>query len=285
MPAISLVFGGISIILLAAYRFLFRTGRLPNEPNEIPTWLPFFGHAFTFAKDKRSFYRWASNKNHEQPFSALIGGRKHYIFHDPADVAAIHKQGKSLHIRGFVRFIYISIWGFTKRDADKMWDIKPEWHRIDTDWLLQPEKNQVITEKYFTKLEEQLTKLDQRIEASPNKAVNEAGLKAVVDLEGKATVQTMYGETTLELNPGLLDDLTIMVRDGFWGLMFRAPKFLYRKSYDARERLIVAFANLIENIDTRKDVSTYIAERTKYLNSHGISPMTQGADLLRTMFA
>jgi hypothetical protein len=76
-----------------------------------------------------------------------------------------------------------------------------------------------------------------------------------------------------------------MVRDGFWGLMFRAPKFLYRKSYDARERLILAFANLIENIDTRKDVSTYIAERTKYLNSHGISPMTQGADLLRTMFA
>jgi hypothetical protein len=126
MPAISLVLGGISILLLAAHRFLFRTGRLPNEPNEIPTWIPFFGHAFTFAKDKRSFYRWVSDKNHEQPFSALIGSRKHYIFHDPADVAAIHKQGKSLHIRGFVRFIYISIWGFTKRDADKMWGYRQE---------------------------------------------------------------------------------------------------------------------------------------------------------------
>lgn len=30
-----------------------------NEPNDLYTWIPFFGHAFRFAKDKRSFFLWA----------------------------------------------------------------------------------------------------------------------------------------------------------------------------------------------------------------------------------
>lgn len=166
-----------------------------------------------------------------------------------------------------------------------MWEIKPEWHRIDTDWLLQPEKNDVITIKYFNKLEEQLQQLDAELEKTETKSLNLEGLKAVVDLEGKATVMTLYGDTTLALNPNMLDDLTIMVRDGFWGLLFRAPRFLYRKPYAARDRLIAAYANLVENIDTRKDVSTYVLERTKYLTANGMSPACQGADLLRTMFA
>jgi hypothetical protein len=214
-----------------------------------------------------------------------MGGRKHYIFYNPTDVSAIHRQSKTLHIRGFVRFIYVSIWGFNKKDADKMWEIKPEWHRIDQEWLLKPEKNQKITEKYFIKLEEQLQNLDAELENSPTKSINLDGIKSVVNVQGKATCQVLYGETTLELNPGLLDDLTIMVRDGFWGLLFRAPRFMYKPSYEARDRLINAFANLVENIDTRKDTSEYIVERTRYLNENRMSPQCQGADLLRTLFA
>jgi hypothetical protein len=214
-----------------------------------------------------------------------MGGRTHYIISDPTDVAAVHKNGKSLTIQGFVRFIYISIWGFRPAAADRMWELKPTWHRIDQDWLLQQEKNDVIVTKYYKKLEQQLQQLDARIAQAPNGKLNLAGLKAIVDLEGNATVETLYGETTLAENPGLLDDLTVMVRDGFWGLLFRAPVFMYRKPYAARARLISAFGDMVQQINERKDVSDYIRERTVYLTGNGIDPATQGADLLRTMFA
>jgi hypothetical protein len=213
-----------------------------------------------------------------------MGGRRHYIFSDPTDVAGIHKNGKTLSIRGFVRFIYISIWGFKPADADSMWEIKPEWHRMDIEWLLS-EKNDVIAIQYLGRIEEQLQVLDTEIDAALDQTIVRPGLKTVVDVQGKATVQVLYGATTLEKHPGLLDDLTTMVRDGFWGLLFRAPRFLFRNAYEARDRIIDSYADLVSNIETRGDVSRYLYERTVYLTQNGISPQAQGADMLRTMFA
>ena len=184
-----------------------------------------------------------------------------------------------------MRFIYIYIWGFDPADADQMWEIKQEWHRIDLDWLLEPAKTQVITEKYLRKLEEEFAGLDKQLESSETGALRLAGLKAVIDIQGKATGATLWGETTMALNPGLMDDLTVMVRDGFWPLLFNAPKFMFPKPYAARQRIKDAFADMVVNVDARTDMSVYVQERTRYLTAQGMSPQCQGADNLRTMFA
>ncbi|KAJ5822472.1 cytochrome P450 [Penicillium robsamsonii] len=281
-PAV-LATAAVTVVFLFAQRY-FSLPVLPNEPLLIPHWMPFFGHAFSFARSKRSFFRWANAKTGGQPFSVPMGGRRHYIFSDPADIAGIHKNGKTLSIRGFVRFIYISIWGFKPADADAMWEIKPEWHRMDIEWLLS-DKNDQIAVNYLHRIEEQLCVLDAEVEGAPDKAIVRPGLKTVVDVQGKATCQVLYGATTLEKHPELLDDLTTMVRDGFWGLLFRAPRFLFRNAYEARDRIINTYADLAENIETRKDISPYLYERTVYLTQQGISPRAQGADMLRTMFA
>jgi hypothetical protein len=197
----------------------------------------------------------------------------------------VHRNGKSLHIRGFVRFIYMYIWGFKAADADRMWEIKEEWHRIDLDWLLEPAKNQVITEKYLRKLQGEFLGLDAQLDRQPDGKLRLAGLKSVVDLQGKATGATLWGEKTMKMNPGLMDDLTVMVRDGFWPLLFNAPKWMFPKPYAARQRLIDAFGDMVTDIDNRPDMSVYVQERTRYLTSMGMSPECQGADNLRTMFA
>jgi len=190
-----------------------------------------------------------------------------------------------LNIRGFVRFIYIHIWGFLASDADRMYDIKDEWHRIDVEWLLEAEKTNIITDKYLRKLEEQFILLDAELDSMPNKSLRMAGLKSVVDIQGKATCATLWGETTADMNPGLMDDLTVMVRDGFWPLLFSAPKFMFPKPYAARQRLINAFADMVEHVDERPDMSLYLQQRTRYLTAQGMSSVCQGADNLRTMFA
>ncbi|CDM28621.1 hypothetical protein DTO013E5_939 [Penicillium roqueforti] len=281
-PTVLAAAGVVALLILS--KLAFTPKQLPNEPEVIPHWMPFFGHAFRFAKSKREFFRWANRKVEGQAFSVPMGGRRHYIFSDPVDIAGIHKNGKTLSIRGFVRFIYISIWGFKAADADQMWNIKPEWHRMDLEWLLS-DKNDIIAMQYLQRIEEQLRNLDAEIDAAPKKTITRPGLKTVVDVQGKATVQVLYGATTLQKHPGLLDDLTTMVRDGFWGLLFRAPRFLYRDAYEARDRIINTYADLVENIETRKDVSQYLYERTVYLTQSGMSPQCQGADMLRTMFA
>lgn len=70
-----------------------------------------------------------------------------------------------------------------------MWEIKQEWHRIDLDWLLEPAKTQVITERYPRKLEEEFAGLDEQLDKSATGALRLAGLKSVIDLQGKLRVQ------------------------------------------------------------------------------------------------
>ena len=273
----------IALTILAA--FTLRSSDLPNEPTKIPHVLPFLGHALTFAKDKRAFFLKSHLWNREKPFRALIGGRNHYVFSEPADVAAVHKNAKTLNIRAFVRFIYISIWGFKAADADRFWEIKPVWHQIDIDWLLDMTKNDHITIKYLDKLRGWFDELDVQLSLSPGGEMEVDALLSVVRLQGKATVQTLYGETTLERHPTIVDDLAIMVGEGFWPLMFRLPRFTARRSYQARDRLIAAYKELYENFEDRPDCSQYLRERFAYLKEQGMSGESVGSDCLRIMFA
>jgi hypothetical protein len=54
-----LVAVGITVVYLALLRFTKGGKWRPDEPKMIPHWLPFFGHAFRFAINKRTFFLWA----------------------------------------------------------------------------------------------------------------------------------------------------------------------------------------------------------------------------------
>jgi hypothetical protein len=49
----------IGIILIGVFLWRRNSPKLENEPNALPTLIPFFGHAFSFARNKRSFFQWA----------------------------------------------------------------------------------------------------------------------------------------------------------------------------------------------------------------------------------
>lgn len=67
MPAFSLSLSPVTAAVAVTLALLFavwlvlspKAVSLSNEPNSIPHWIPFFGHAFRFAKDKRTFFQWA----------------------------------------------------------------------------------------------------------------------------------------------------------------------------------------------------------------------------------
>ena len=201
------------------------------------------------------------------------------------DIAAVHKLERDLNIHGFKRFVYTHIFGFSGKDFDIMWDVSREAHRIDTKWLMGKEQQDRMTAKYFTSIEEQIKGLNLQIDGAPGHVLEVDGLITVVDLEGKATIATMYGETTLRRNPRLLDDLLFVVTNGFWSFMFGLPRFMAKKAFAARDRIIESYSELADELESRGDISGYFRERFGYVNAWGVDRKAVGSDMFRNMFA
>jgi DNA-binding transcriptional MerR regulator len=226
-----------------------------------------------------------SKENKYQPFWILVAGRRHYIFSDLTDAAAIHKNENDISIRNIKSFLYTQVFGVSKPDADLIWDVNKEAYSVDRRWLLGREEQAKMTSQYFRHVDHHMNDLTQRILQSDGKEISIDGLLTVVDLEGTSTIQTFYGDTTLRKHPQILEDMMYVVTKGFKPILFGMPRFLAPKPYAARDRIISAFAELAEELDQRNDVSGYFQERYTYINSRGVSRMAIGADMFRHLFA
>ncbi|GAB1212298.1 hypothetical protein ATERTT37_001436 [Aspergillus terreus] len=254
-------------------------------PPQIGHTIPFTGHALKLAKDKRTFFMNALKENNNQPFWILVAGRRHYIFSDLADAAAIHKNENDISIRNIKSFLYTHIFGVSKSDADLIWDVNKEAYTIDRRWLLGNKEQAEMTSQYFGNIDGHMKELTRRVQQSDGKGILIDGLLAVVELEGASTIQTFYGDTTLRKHPQILEDMMYVVTTGYRTILFGVPKLLAPKPYAARDRIISAFAELAEELDQRNDVSGYFQERYAYINSRGVSRKAIGADMFRHLFA
>lgn len=215
----------------------------------------------------------------------LIAGRRHYVFSDLADVGAIHRNTDDISFRWPKLFVYTHLLGFTKKDAELMWDIDKEAERIDHRWLLGRDQQAQTTAIYLRRIEEEINGLDQKVQASATKSIHVDGLVTVLNLEGIATVQTFYGKTTVKRHPAIMEDMIYVVTKGFKPFLFEFPRFMARKAYDSRDRIIDSFIELYEQLDYRKDISGYFVERYRYLKAEGAPPSAAGADMFRHLFA
>lgn len=215
----------------------------------------------------------------------LIAGKNHYVFSDLADIGAIHKNTQDITFRWTKIFVYTHLLGFSKKDAELMWDIDRDAERIDHRWLLGKDEQAEDTAKYFYNVQEHIDALDRDVGASDSKVIEVDGLLTVINLEGTATVETFYGKTTVKRHPKLIDDMMYIVTKGFKPFLFEFPRFLAPKAYSARDRIINTFIELNEELESRKDISGYFLERYRYLKEQGAPPSAAGADMFRHLFA
>ncbi|KAI1820157.1 cytochrome P450 [Xylaria intraflava] len=255
-----------------------------SQPQRLGHFLPFIGHALKLASDKKKFFIESLQKFNQQPFSMLIAGRRHYVFADLADVGAIHKN-EDIGFRWPKLFVYTHLLGFSKKDAELMWDIDREAERIDHKWLLGREEQAVTTSAYFHLVEKHMDHLDSQVGESDSKSLKVDGLLTVINVEGTATVETFYGPTTVQRNPRIIEDMIYVVTKGFKPFLFEIPRFLAPNAHNARDRIINSFIELNEELETRKDISGYFIERYRYLNEQGAPPRAVGADMFRHLFA
>ncbi len=166
-----------------------------------------------------------------------------------------------------------------------MRDIKPDMHHLNDNFLLRAENNRVTATKYFVDLDAQLRTLDNEIDGSVARTAIKNGLLLVADTVGRASTSAYFGQTLLDLNPDVMNDLLIFNKDGFWPLLFGAPRLFFPKPYQARDRILKAMRGLVDAVDSRDNVaSPYLVSRLKLIRESQFSSNGLDSDLFSLLF-
>lgn len=222
-------------------------------------------------------------KSNRQPFSMYVAGRKHYVFFRPSEFAAVYRNSKTLDMGNFVKLLMTKWFGYTENEAERYKTLKTDWDELHTNLLLRDENNRPTAVKYFVALEEELRAIDAEVENTETKTLTKDGFKLVMGVLGVASTLAYFGRKPFDMNPNLLQDLVTFNRYGFWPLLLSAPRLLYPKPYQAKDRLLEAFQGLSDTLDARDDVSVFIRTRQKLI-AEKMSPETQAPDKFNIFF-
>ncbi|KAL8726311.1 MAG: hypothetical protein Q9166_006789 [cf. Caloplaca sp. 2 TL-2023] len=80
------------------WRFTVSPWLHPEDPRELPYWIPFFGHARAFLSNQDRLLSYGRNyfENNREPFALTLGGEKLYILSSHADVVSAYKNNNTL---------------------------------------------------------------------------------------------------------------------------------------------------------------------------------------------
>lgn len=207
-----------------------------------------------------------SRKNGREPYSVLIAGRKHYVFSQPADVAAIFRKSKTLSIRPFVALIQRNLFGMQKMDVETYTATAPYRHDINNKYLLRPEYYNPVVTTYFKSLCLMLQDFEQEISGSLRGSIERDAFNILLDTMAMATTQAYYGVETAHANPRIGRDMEEFVKEGFWPALAGAPSFFYRNALRAQDRVKSVILRTVMDADQKpEDISGYVQENIKLL--------------------
>jgi hypothetical protein len=191
-----------------------------------------------------------------------MAGRKHYIFWKNYDVAQIYRQSKVLSSKNFVILIHRNLFGMTKSEALEYDHAMEGLQAAARTYLLRDEHADALARTFFVDLNESFDKLDEEIRAAGGKK-NFALLPLVWNIQGKASTRAYYGKRLLEINPNILQDLYLYIRNGWWPFLLGFPKLLIpSSSWNARERMINALNQYVFE-DPADDVSGFVKSKLR----------------------
>ena len=111
----------IVLVLWRFWAFTIKAALYPDEPKELPYWIPFLGHAIGFVRNGQRVLTRGREYfgNTREPFALTLAGEKIYFLTSPDDVTALYKDTKSL---GFDHVVYeLSIqFGVSRAAMDKI---------------------------------------------------------------------------------------------------------------------------------------------------------------------
>ena len=224
------------------WRFSISPLLYPEEPQEVPYWIPFIGHALSFVKnqDKILTYGREYFKNTREPFAITLGHEKLYILTSYHDAVALLKDHTTLDYGHVIQDLMHSF-GVTKQGVNTVYAPNPEFlgkireqnphnkslFHLKSDFYhtqLHPGKQQysIIQENMLGRLSNAMT-CENLIKAgllSSRTNAKEASLyKLCQHVFVKAGLKAFFGEPIFQLSPSLLDDF-IEFDDNNWMVFY-----------------------------------------------------------------
>ena len=229
---LSLFFVLISVTTLLSWRlWRFSIAPLlnPKEPQEVPYWIPFIGHAIGFVKNQDRVLSYGREyfKNTREPFAITLGREKLYILTSYHDVVALLKNNTTLDYGSIIKDLMRSF-GVSGHGVNSVYAPNPEllglsrqqnphnksFFHLKSDFyhiqLLPGQKEyNIVQENVLGRLSnamafENLTKAGL---LSTKVDVTEASLyKLCQHVFVKAGVEAFFGESIFQLSPTLLND-------------------------------------------------------------------------------
>lgn len=106
------------------WRFTIRPISHPNEPKELPYWLPFIGHAADFFQSFNATI--AKGRKHfaasGEPFILTVAGQSIYIATSPEDVNNVWNKSKSIAMQPIAEEMYTWV-GISEKGRKAMFDV------------------------------------------------------------------------------------------------------------------------------------------------------------------
>ncbi|MCJ1377230.1 hypothetical protein MMC17_000322 [Xylographa soralifera] len=268
---------GGSLLLWRLWRFTLLPAFVPDEPKELPYWIPFVGHAIPFFKDSEGLLTYGRYyfKNTREIFSITIAGQKMYIITSPKDVATVYKHPDTLTFEGFVKDMYVSL-GMSPEGRAKMFGATASKDITSTQPTDQKQahlgmgvqREQLhpgghlddLIATYVEHIKRQ-TKFENipkvcKVGSFTNQKVVSLR-KWCEDVLGHATIEAFFGNVLLELEPSLLDDFHQFDANS-WMLLYQYPRPLARPMFRALDKGAEAFTRYFQLLATQRQPCHYI---------------------------
>ncbi|KAF2464462.1 cytochrome P450 [Lindgomyces ingoldianus] len=122
--------GCVLLLLWRIWRFTVLPVLRPNEPKELPYWIPVFGHTIAFFGNSDKLLERGLNytgRTHEV-FAIQVFRKKLYIITNPSDVSNAFRDNEALHFDGHLNELLCN-WGFEGEALRLAWHVPQpgEW--------------------------------------------------------------------------------------------------------------------------------------------------------------
>lgn len=256
---------GAPLFLLSwrMWRFTIVPILYPNDPKELPYWIPVLGHGVSFFKnsyklldDAREYFG-----NSKEPYTITLVGQSFYVLTAPADVQLLFNRGTTFSWMNFVRELYAWI-GLSPLNIEKLWKEPPKERKA----LYPPQKvtnpNQMIADFQHRQLlpGENLDNISRRFISRLDEIVSWQELKSnhpyvlqsspdlvkvsLMEWTAHAFINTnseiYWGKSLAQIAPYLTKSF-IKWEERNWKYLFQLPRFISKDMYAARNQLVDGF--------------------------------------------
>lgn len=265
-----------ALLLWRVWRFTIQPLLHSEEPQEVPYWIPFLGHARRFLKNQDQALSYGRHyfKNTRDPFAFTLGNEKLYILTSHEDVATAYKNTTTLDFGDVIKDLMVSF-GVSRPGVERVFESNhglTQWYNphsksffnLKSDFYhtqLHPgQQFQIIQGRFLGLIDDAMRSenLAQDIMlASDTNTKNASLFRWCQQVFLRANLRTFLGERILQMDPHFVQDF-LDFDDNSWMIFYRWPNAAVARN--AKEKILTVLEAYLRLPKPERQGASWIIE-------------------------